>query len=156
MDTMLKFFVRGTLRQILSLLLQKQPRQLFSSLDLLFLWGNSRNSSQLSTIFIPKHKKEGWSNQNRELYCTLNQYQIGLTTAQNQTKFIFIFQSIGSLAMMARSVSDEIQEQVMNDLRDQSLPPPAKSDDRYNWSLSKKVVPQSIQEKMKINVAFFR
>ena len=58
--------------------------------------------------------------------------------------------------MMARSVSDEIQEQVMNDLRDQSLPPPAKSDDRYNWSLSKKVVPQSIQEKMKINVAFFR
>ena len=31
--------------------------------------------------------------------------------------------------MMGRSVSDEIKEQVMNDLADQS---PAKSDDRYN------------------------
>ena len=89
----------------------------------------TRHNCQLFSSQSTKKKDEAIK---IELYCTLNQYQIGLTTAQNQTKFIFIFQSIGSLAMMARSVSDEIQEQVMNDLRDQSLPPPAKSDDRYN------------------------
>ena len=82
--------VRGTLRQILSLLLQKQPRQLFSSLDLLFLWGNSRNSSQLSTIFIPKHKKEGWSNQNRAvLYTEPIPNWVDNCTKPNQVYFYF-------------------------------------------------------------------